>query len=329
MNDIEGDVYGLHAVLNGARDLPVCRVVVVAPYDGATLLSVRDAQKEGIADPILVGDRKKILDIAEQIGMSPGELLEKRSGRRPSGLHVMHSEEGTMVERAASLLRDDMADIIMKGIVGTGDFLHVLLDPRWKVRTPRILSHVGLLEIPETKRLFLMSDAGVNILPNFSRKIHIVANAVDAARKIGISNIRVAMLAAVEKVRLPAMPATLDAFLMERFSRTGYFGRCEVEGPFAFDNAIDPEKADTKGIRSSVAGRANVVITPNIETGNVIWKSITCLQRGQAAGVVTGAACPIVVPSRADDRETKLLSIKFARLLLGTRRGTSAAGDES
>ncbi len=321
MKDGEGDIYGLHAVLNTARDLPACRLVVVAPYDGATLLSVYDAQKEGVAEPVLVGDEKKILESAEKNGMSPGELLK--------GLHVLHSEEETMVEKAASLLCEDRADIIMKGIVGTGDFLHVLLDPRWKIRTSRILSHIGLLEIPETKRLFLMSDAGVNILPNFSRKIHIVANAVDAARKIDITRIRVAMLAAVEKVHLPTMPATLDAFLMERFSRTGYFGRCEVEGPFAFDNAIDPEKADTKGIRSNVAGRANVVITPNIESGNVIWKSITCLQRGQAAGVVMGGACPIVVPSRADDRETKLLSIKFARLLLGTQHGTSGAGDAS
>jgi phosphate butyryltransferase len=317
MEDTKGDIYGLHEVLNTVRDLPACRVVVVAPYDGATLLSVSDAQKEGVAEFVVVGDEKKIRESAEKNGMAPAKLL------------VLHSDEASMVEQAASLLRDGRADIIMKGIVGTGDFLHILLDPRWMVRTPRILSHVGLFEIPETKRLFLMSDAGVNILPNFSRKIHIVANAVDAARKIGITGIRVAMLAAVEKVSLPAMPATLDAFLMERFSRTGYFGRCEVEGPFAFDNAIDPEKADMKGIQSSVAGRANVLITPNIETGNVIWKSITCLQRGQAAGVVMGGACPIVVPSRADDRETKLLSIKFARLLLGKLGGRSGEEDAS
>ncbi|MBN2324496.1 MAG: phosphate butyryltransferase [Spirochaetes bacterium] len=315
MRDKKGDIYGLHEVLNTARDLPACRLVIVAPYDAATLLSVSDAQREGVVKALLVGDEKKILECAEKNGVSFREL------------HVLHSEEESMVERAASMLRNDRADIIMKGIVGTGDFLHILLDPRWGVRTARILSHVGLFEIPETRRLFLMSDAGVNILPNFSRKIHIVANAVDAARKIGIKEIRVAMLAAVEKVHLPAMPATLDAFLMERFSHTGYFGRCEVEGPFAFDNAIDPGKADTKGIRSSVAGRANVLVTPNIETGNVIWKSITCLQRGQAAGVVMGGAFPIVVPSRADDRETKLLSIKFSRLLLGKRRTTRGAGN--
>ena len=126
------------------------------------------------------------------------------------------------------------------------------------------------------------------------------------------------MLAALEKVRLPTMPATRDAFLMKRFSTTGYFGRCEIDGPFAFDNAIDPEKAVTKGVGGAVAGQANVLIVPNIETGNVIWKSITVLNRQTAAGVVVGGRCPIVLPSRSDDFETKLLSIRFARLVLGT-----------
>ena len=147
--------------------------------------------------------------------------------------------------------------------------------------------------------------------------MHIVANAIDVARKIGIGRIRVAMLAAVEKVKLPAMPATLDAFLMKKYSETGYFGECFIDGPFAFDNAIDIEKARTKGIEGEVAGRANILITPNIETGNVIWKTFTCIQKDHPAGVVMGGSCPIVVPSRADDYTTKLRSIKFARLLVG------------
>ena len=105
---------------------------------------------------------------------------------------------------------------------------------------------------------------------------------------------------------------------MKRFSETGFFGKCEIDGPFAFDNAVNIEKADTKGIASTVAGRANVVIVPNIETGNVIWKSITSLHKGQAAGVVLGGVCPIVVPSRSDDWRTKFLSIKFARTLMGS-----------
>jgi phosphate butyryltransferase len=306
MKEDNGDLYSINAVLDKAGKLPRCRMVVVSPYDSATLRSIYTAEKLGIVNPILIGDEQKIRENA------------LREGIDLDSFSTVHTEERDTLEKAASFIQQKKADFIMKGIVGTGEFLHALLDPRWEIRTERILSHVGLFEIPQTKRLFLMSDAGVNILPNFTRKIHIIANAVDAARKLGIKKIRVAMLAAVEKVRLPAMPATLDAFLMKRFSETGFFGDCEIDGPFAFDNAIDPEMAEIKGISSAVAGKANVIISPNIETGNVIWKSITSLHKGEAAGVVLGGVCPFVVPSRSDDWRTKLLSIKFARILMGS-----------
>jgi phosphate butyryltransferase len=231
-------------------------------------------------------------------------------------MEITDVEEEHILEASASIITDGRADLIMKGMVGTGNFIHVLLDPQWGIRTEEILTHVGMFEIPHTGRVFLLSDAGINIHPNFTRKIAIVLNAVGAARKLGIKNPRVAMLAAVERVQLPAMPATLDAFLMKKYSETGYFGKCEIDGPFAFDNAIDPEKAKTKGIGGKVAGNANVIIVPYIETGNVVWKSITSLQHRDAAGVVLGGRCPIVVPSRSDDYKTKLKSIQFARLLM-------------
>ncbi len=299
----DGDLYDMHAVLNRFTGMKPARLVIVRPYDTASLEAVAAVSQEHIAQPILVGNRKTISELLEKLGIKKDFTFIEASDDR-------------ILERGASLLHDNEADFIMKGLVGTGDFIHVLLDPHWGIRTDKILSHVGMLEIPETKRVFLMSDAAINILPNFSRKIQIVRNAVDAARRIGIRRIRVAMLAAVEKVKLPAMPATLDAFLMKKYAETGRFGDCIIEGPFAFDNAIDYKKAVEKGMDGSVAGRANVLIVPNIETGNVIWKSITCLQRGPAAGVVLGGSCPIVVPSRADDTKTKILSIKFARLLL-------------
>jgi len=299
----DGDLYDMHAVLNRFTGMKPARLVIVRPYDTASLEAAAAAAQENVAQPILVGNRKKMNELIRKLGIKKDFVFVEAS-------------DDNILEQGASLLHDNEADFIMKGLVGTGDFIHVLLDPRWRVRTDRILSHVGMLEIPETKRVFLMSDAAINILPNFSRKIQIVRNAVDAARRIGIRRIRAAMLAAVEQVKLPAMPATLDAFLMKKYAETGRFGDCIVEGPFAFDNAIDYRKAVEKGIGGSVAGRANVLIVPNIETGNVIWKTITCLQRGPAAGVVLGGSCPIVVPSRADDTKTKILSIKFARLLL-------------
>jgi phosphotransacetylase len=297
------DLFDMQVLLDSSYALSPRPMVVVNPYDGATLESVFSAMSGAVVDPILVGKKALIRKGAETVNIP----LE--------GMCILPADEDSTAV-AASLICEGKAHFIMKGMVGTGAFFHVLFEPRFKIRTQRVLSHVGMFEIPSTKRIFLMSDAAINILPNFSRKIHIISNAVDAAHKLGFPQIRVALLAAVEKLNLPAMPATLDAFLMKRFAKTGYFGRCEVDGPFAFDNAIDPRSAGTKGIGGNVAGNANILIAPNIETGNVIWKSITCIHGGDAAGVVLGGTCPIVVPSRADNAKTKLNSILFSRLLL-------------
>jgi phosphate butyryltransferase len=299
----DGDIYDMRSVLDSAKELPACRMAVVMPYDEASLKSIAIAHSDGTVRPLLVGDESRIKSAAEQFQIDVNDM------------EIIHAKDEA-IEAAAYHISEGRADFIMKGMIGTGHFFHIILEPRFQIRTERILSHVGMFELPLTKKIFLMSDAAINILPNFTRKIHIVANAVDAARRFGIRDIKVAMLAAVEKLNLPAMPATLDAFLMKKYATTGYFGRCEVDGPFAFDNALDPEKAVTKGIGGKVAGNANIIICPNIETGNVIWKSITCIQRGEAAGVVLGARCPIVVPSRSDDYKTKLNSIQFARILL-------------
>lgn len=304
MEENKGDLYDMHSLLDKAKSLGPRKMVVAAPYDRATIKSVFIAGREGVIEPVLVGNEKRIRENAARFEI------------QLNSLSLVHTEDEDVLDRSASMLLEGKADFIMKGMVGTGNFIHVLLDPGWKIRTGRILSHVGVLEIPETKRIFLMSDGALNILPNFTRKIHIVANAVEAAEKMGFGRIKVAMLAAVEKIKLPAMPATLDAFLMKKYAETGYFDECEIDGPFAFDNALDPESAKAKGLGGSVAGVANVLIVPNIETGNVIWKSSTCLQGEDAAGVVLGGSCPIVVPSRSDDYKTKLLSIKFARLLM-------------
>ena len=302
---MKDEIYNMERLLDKSKKMNPVKMVVVNPYDKGTLQSILAAFEENVIIPILIGEKKKILDRAEEFQIDIDENW------------ILEGSDIKMPEIAASLLYNGIAKYIMKGMISTADFMHVLLDPKWKIRTERILSHVGMFEMPESKKIFLMSDAAINILPNFTRKIHIVANAIDTARKIGISPIRIAMLAAVEKVRLPAMPATLDAFLMKKFSKTGFFGKCYIEGPYALDNAIDPEKAAAKGLDGDVAGKANILITPNIETGNVIWKMFTCVQKAHPAGVVMGGRCPIVVPSRADDYITKLRSIKFARLLIG------------
>ena len=302
MSREDGDIYNMKSILDFAKTLPACRMAAVMPYDEASLKSIACAYDDGIVHPLLVGDESRIKSAAEQFKIDINSM------------EIIHARDEA-IETASHHLLEGRADFIMKGMVGTGNFFHTILEPRFQIRTERILSHVGMFELPVTKKIFLMSDAAINILPNFTRKIHIVTNAVDAARRLGILDIKVAMLAAVEKLNLPAMPATLDAFLMKKYAATGYFGRCEIDGPFAFDNALDPEKAGTKGIGGKVAGNANIIICPNIESGNVIWKTITCIQRGEAAGVVLGARCPIVVPSRSDDYKTKFNSIQLARIL--------------
>ena len=306
MRNNDGDIYDMAYLLDSTVGLGPLKMVIAAPYDRASIESVAAAYREDIIVPVMVGNKNRILENAERFNIPLGPIS------------IVNADEEDVLEKTASIFLEGGADFIMKGMLGTGNFMHVLLDPRWKIRTERILSHVGMLEIPETKRVFLMSDGAINILPNFTRKIHIVANAVEAARRAGMGKIKVAMLAAVEKVKLPAMPATLDAFLMKKYAETGYFDECEIDGPYALDNALDPESAKVKGLSGMVAGMANILIVPNIETGNVIWKSYTCLQGRDAAGVVLGGACPIVVPSRSDDFRTKLFSIKFARLLLST-----------
>jgi len=300
----KGDLFNMESVLDKSKELPALKMVVVAPYDEATLRAVVMAGNEGVISPILIGEERKIRENADKFGIPL------------KSANIVDTDNRAMLEKSAFFISSGKADYIMKGMIATNNLLHVLLDPKWKIRTERILSHVGMFEILEDRRIFLMSDCAINILPNFTRKIHIVANAVDAARKIGIKNIRVAMLAAVEKINLPAMPATLDAFLMRKFSKTGYFNKCEIEGPFALDNALDPYMAATKGMGGRVAGRANIIIVPNIESGNVIYKSITCLHKRLAAGVVVGGSCPMVVSSRSDNYKVKLQSIKFAKLLL-------------
>jgi phosphotransacetylase len=301
---VSDDLYDLKNLLDQSSALGPARMVVVNPVDSATLESVNQAARTGVVHPVLVGPAAQIRDSAARLGIESGEF------------DLVDADRDTVLERSARLLGEGAADFIMKGMVATGAFMHVLLDPKYGVRTESILSHVGLIEMPKTRRLYFMSDGALNIRPNFSRKIMILQNAVTAARAMGLDRPRVAMLAAVETVKLPAMPATLDAFLMSKYAQTGALGECDVEGPFAFDNAIDPQRADEKGIGGRVAGRANVLIVPNIETGNVIWKMVTCVEGGTPAGVVMGGSCPIVVPSRADDTATKLMSIQFARLLL-------------
>jgi phosphate butyryltransferase len=174
---------------------------------------------------------------------------------------------------------------------------------------------VALFESRDRSRLILLTDSGINIHPRFSRKIAIIQNALELAHALGIDEPKVAVIAAIETVELPAMPATLDAELLRRMGAAGQFGRCVIDGPLAMDNALDSHTAETKGRSSAVAGNADIIVVPEIETGNAVYKTIRYIAGRDLASIVMGAAGPVVVTSRSDSANTKLYSIALGALM--------------
>jgi phosphate butyryltransferase len=209
-------------------------------------------------------------------------------------------------------VHDGGAGALMKGKVSSSAILKALLDKRFDLRGSGLISHIILLENPNYHKFFLISDAGFVIAPTLSDKVGIVKNAVGAMHKLGVHRPKVAMIAAVEVVNYEHMPATVDAAIISQMARRGQLGECEVDGPFAFDNAISKESAKIKGINSPVAGDADIIILPNIETGNVLYKSLMFLSNTKSAGVVVGSKVPVVLLSRADNEECKFYSIALA-----------------
>ncbi len=291
----------LDEILNYEKAAPPRRMAGAAPHDSLTLRAVAMAVQHRVAQPILIGSRKIISERAEEAGLDLSACI------------IEDVEEKNHILHAVQMLHDRHADFMMKGLVQTSKLLRTVLDKQWGLSTNRLLSHVTVFEHPKEQRLLLMTDAGVNVNPNVARKIDILQNAVEVAITLGIPKPRVAVLAAVENVQLPAMPATLHGELIKRYAQGGLLNfPCYVDGPLALDNAVSPTKAAAKGIGGPVAGRADVLVLPNIESGNIFYKALTSLHDDEMAGVVVGARCPLVVPSRADSPMTKLYCIALA-----------------
>lgn len=275
-------------------------LAVAVAQDAEVLLAVESAREMGIATAILVGDEEKIRSIAQklEISLEPYQILS----------------EPNIVEAcrcAVKLVRDGKADAVMKGIVDTSVILKAVLDKEIGLRDAPVLSHVALFEVPGYDRLLYVTDAAMNIAPDAQTKMQIVRNAVKVAHALGDSEPIVACLCAVEKVN-PKMQATLDAAELVESNRSGELTGCRVIGPLALDNAVSTEAAKHKGIQDSDAGRANILLVPNIETGNVLYKSLVFMARAKNAGLIVGAKAPVIVTSRADSKETKLNSIALA-----------------
>jgi phosphate butyryltransferase len=283
------------------REYPVKDLAVAVAQDHTVLDAVSEATRRNIIRPILVGDELAIKATAEQHKLDI------------SGATLVHERDPIKAAAAATaIVSRGEADILMKGHIHTDDFLRAVLDKEKGLRTGSIMSHVYLIEDPKREHFLFMSDGAMNIAPDLAVKAAIILNAVHVAKAFGLEEPRVAVLAAVELVN-PAMPATVDAGTLHIMWHRGQFSpKCVVEGPFAFDNAISEWAAQHKKIGGAVAGKADVLIVPDIEAGNMMAKSFTYMAGLTVAGLVVGARAPIVLTSRADKADAKLASIMCA-----------------
>lgn len=278
-------------------------VVVAAAQDPEVLQAAQDAEQMGIATFILVGDRETMRQTARQNNIDITRMM------------IVDEPDARLAARKAmELLGLGHADVGMKGKIETGDFLRAALDREVGLRVGRLFTHVAVFEIPGFERLVFVTDSGVVVAPTMEQKVEIVQNAIDVALKLGVETPKVAILAATEMVN-PKIPTTLDAANLSKMADRGQIRGAIVDGPLALDNAISAESAAIKGIRSEVAGTADILVTPDVEAGNMLAKAITYFAKGKMAGVVVGAKAPLVVASRSDPHETKLVSIALGVIM--------------
>ena len=281
------------------------RVAIARSAEGHVLRAGVDAYERGIAEPVLIGDLEGTARVAAERGL---DISRFRAIDMP--------DDQAAVAEAVRLFREGEAEFIMKGLVSTATLLKAVLNKVTGVPHPsRILSHVSVFESPVDGRLMIMTDPGVNIEPTLQRKADILRNALDVARALGMARPRVAVLAATEKVNYPAMPSTLDADILTKMGGRGEFGDAVVQGPLSLDLAVSSRAAESKRCTGPVAGCADILLTPNIEAGNVLYKSLSTLCGCTMAAVVVGSRVPVVVPSRGDSDASKFHSLALARLL--------------
>jgi phosphate butyryltransferase len=277
------------------------RTIAVAwPHDEDVLRSLDRAVGNGLVRPLLAGRRRVVEELVSRLDLKSidADFIESET-------------EADAVEAAVRSVRAGRAQMLMKGLVSTSVFLRGILNKEWGLRHRSLLSHVAVFEAREPDRLVLLTDVAMNIAPDVSAKVQIIENAVECAHRLGIANPRVAAIAAVETVS-GDMPATIDAAVLAKMADRGQIKGCVVDGPLALDNALSAEAARHKGITSPAAGCADVLLMPDIEAGNVLYKALGLLTTCPLAAVILGASAPVVLTSRADSDETKFNSIALA-----------------
>ena len=295
-----------------AKQVPPATTVVVYPCDETSLRGAIEAAELGIIVPILVGPVAKITAVAKQHGIDIAryELVD-----------APHSEAAAA--KAVELIHESKGEILMKGSLHTDELMRAVTSATTGLRTARRISHVFIMDVPTHAETLFITDAAINIFPDLEAKRDIVQNAIDLFTHGGLGTPRVAILSAVETVT-PKIPSTIEAAALCKMAERGQITGGILDGPLAFDNAISPQAAKIKGIKSAVAGHAQILVVPDLEAGNMLAKNLTFLAKADAAGLVLGARVPIVLTSRADSVRSRMASCAVAVLEANARRKTAA-----
>jgi phosphate acetyltransferase len=291
-----------------AKEVPPATTVVVYPCDETSLRGACEAAESGIIIPVLVGPATKMTAVARQHGIDIAryKLVDAR-----------HSEAAAA--KAVELIREGSGELLMKGSLHTDELMRAVTSTSTGLRTARRISHVFIMDVPTHSETLFITDAAINIFPDLEAKRDIVQNAIDLFTHGGLGTPRVAILSAVETVT-PKIPSTIDAAALCKMAERGQITGGILDGPLAFDNAVSPQAAEIKGIKSAVAGYAQILVVPDLEAGNMLAKNLTFLSKADAAGIVLGARVPIVLTSRADSVRSRMASCAVAVLEAHARR---------
>lgn len=290
-------------VLERVKSSKMKKVAVAVAQDKPVLEAVRDAKENGLADAVLVGDKDEIESIAKEIDMdlTKFELIHEKDMKKAA-------------LKAVELVSTGKADMVMKGLVDTANFLRAVLNKEIGLRTGKLMSHVAVFETEKFDRLLFLTDVAFNMYPQLKDKVDIINNAAAVAHAMEIEKPKVAVVCAVEVVN-PDMPETIDASILAKMCDRGQIKGCVVDGPFAIDNALSEEAAKHKKVGGEVAGKADILLLPNIQAGNIMYKTLTYTTDSKNGGLLVGTSAPVVLTSRNDSHETKMYSIALAALV--------------
>ncbi|MGA2895525.1 MAG: phosphate acetyltransferase [Xanthobacteraceae bacterium] len=291
-----------------AKEAAAANTIVVHPCDETSLRGATEAAELGLINPILVGPAAKINTVAREykLDIAKYEIV-----------NVAHSDAAAA--RAVELIHEGRGELLMKGSLHTDELMRAVTASKTGLRTARRVSHVFIMDVPTHSETLFVTDAAINIFPDLDAKVDIVQNAIDLFTQLGLGTPRVAILSAVETVTAK-IPSTIDAAALCKMADRGQITGGVLDGPLAFDNAIDPEAARIKGIKSPVAGRAQILVVPDLEAGNMLAKNLIYLSKADSAGLVLGARVPIVLTSRADSVRSRMASCAAAVLYAVARR---------